>query len=699
METRVAWIDDVNVLTVMMEDTSLLLHQEESPIIYWQYMNKHFPTKVEEIINATTARLTFPEELPLGEDLILKCGEAEIPVYPRAIVRTKWFDTNYSALNSELGALYKKTNTTFAIWAPTATAIKLYLNNNSHIMNRQKNGIWKLKIDGDWHGYSYDYEIIVNGEIKRVNDPYAKAMLANSSKSVIVDFARTEMIQSNRPKIEKLQDAIIYELHVRDATIQEESGVLNRGKYLGLTEKSTTTPNGFSTALSYLKELGITHVQLLPINDFARVDELTPEKDYNWGYDPLFFQVPEGSYASTANDPITRLTECKKMIQTIHEEGISVILDVVYNHVFVMEESPFEKLVPGYFFRYHADGSLSNGTGVGNDFASEREMARKFIIDTIDFWLTEYKVDGFRFDLMGAMDIETMKQIQLRCAKEEIPIMLLGEGWELHTALAAEDKATSFQSHQLMGIRFFNDHFRDSLKGNLFDCHDTGYANGNGRFNERMPHLITGSALEEYGQPFVSELDQTINYVECHDNHTLWDRLLITNKHFTDTDRKKMHQIATAITLLSQGVPFIHAGQEWFRSKLGDENSYISGDKINQLDWKKREKENENIQFIKTLIALRKKYEVFRLPSKDEVRRRFHILDTPAPVFGFALFGIDEDFSIYINPTNEQYELQLPSTGTWKISATNDFNRDQQEIKGEFTSVGSYEVIVLKKSR
>ncbi|MCM3113401.1 type I pullulanase [Lederbergia lenta] len=699
MKTRAAWIDDVYVLTVIMEDISLLLHKEESPIIYWKYKNKHFPTKVEKIIDASTARLIFFEELPMGENLVLKWGEEEIPVYPGSIVRTNWFDKNYSALNTELGALYTKTSTTFSIWAPTATAIKLYLNSIGFLLNRQKNGVWKLKIDGDWHGYSYDYEIIVNGEIKRVNDPYAKAMLANSKKGVVVDFAKTEKIHSNRPKLQQLQDAIIYELHVRDATIQKESGVLNRGKYLGLTEKSTTTSNGFSTALSYIKELGITHVQLLPINDFARVNELNPINEYNWGYDPLYFQVPEGSYASSPKDPISRIMDSKKMIQSFHEEGISVILDVVYNHVFVMEESPFEILVPGYYFRYHADESLSNGTGVGNDLATEREMVRKFIIDTIDFWLNEYNVDGFRFDLMGAMDIETMKQIQERCAKEDVPIMLLGEGWELNTALAADKKATSFQSHQLMGIRFFNDRFRDSLKGNLFDHHDTGYANGNGRFNERMPHLVTGSAIEEYGEPYVSELDQTVNYVECHDNHTLWDRLLITNEQFSDAERKKMHQIATGITLLSQGIPFIHAGQEWFRSKLGDENSYISGDKINQLDWKKREQENENIEFIKTLIALRKKYDVFRLPSKEEVRRRFHILDTPVPVFGFALFGNEEDFSIYINPTKEHYELQLPSSGSWIISVTNDFQREQKEIKGEFTFIGPYELFVLKKSR
>ena len=323
--------------------------------------------------------------------------------------------------------------------------------------------------------FPYQYEVTVNGHTTRVNDPYSKALLVNSEKSVIVDLAKTNpdsFHKNTRPKQQHLQDAIIYELHVRDATIQEAGGFQNKGKFLGLTETNTATENGYSTGISYIKELGCTHVQILPINDFARVNELQSEKDYNWGYDPLYFQVPEGSYATAPENPISRIKECKEMIQSFHQVGLSVILDVVYNHVFVMEESAFEKIVPGYYFRYHNDGNLSNGTGVGNDFATERKMAQKFILDTIDFWLTEYRVDGFRFDLMGAMDIETMRKIRDRCAEESTPIMLLGEGWDLSTALPSEMKATSYNSNQLENIRFFNDYFRDSVKGNLFDTAD-----------------------------------------------------------------------------------------------------------------------------------------------------------------------------------------------------------------------------------
>ena len=697
-----AWIDDVFTLTAKVQNITTVMKEAETPAIFWEAMDKYFPVKLGDTIDDTTVSMTFVDELPMGEKLTLHWGELQLPIYPGAIVRTDWFDQHYSDLDTELGAKYGVNATTFSVWAPTATCVKLCLNEQVFSLKRGSRGIWESAITGNWHGFPYQYEVTVNGQTERVNDPYSKALLVNSEKSVVVNLAKTDPVnftETIRPK-QHLQDAIIYELHIRDATIQETAGVLNRGKFLGLTETNTATENGYSTGISYIKELGCTHVQLLPINDYARVDEKHPDKVYNWGYDPLYFQVPEGSYSTAPEDPVMRIKESKEMIQAFHRAGLSVILDVVYNHVFVMKESAFEKLVPGYYFRYHTDGTVSNGTGVGNDLATERKMMRKFILDTIDFWLTEYKVDGYRFDLMGAIDIETMRKIRDRCAEEATPIMLLGEGWELSTALAPEKKATSFNSSQLTDIRFFNDFFRDSLKGNLFDTSDKGYINGNGRFIERLPHLVTGSVLDKFGSPFVSEVNQTINFVECHDNHTLWDRLQLTNSQDSESKRKKMHQLATGITLLSQGVPFIHAGQEWFRSKKGDENSYISGDQINQLDWKMREEEDGNIQFIKSLIALRKKYSVFRLPTKEEIEKRFQILDAPKPVFGFTLLGDNENFAIYMNPTDTDFQLHLPSSGKWQVLATNHFpgQTDSQERDGEFTRINPFELIVLKKS-
>lgn len=710
MKRSVAWIDDVSLIHVDFKNRSknrsieTHLDETEKPQIFWQRKKKFFITEIIDKPKDGVVMLRLFEPLPLGEELVLLWGEIEIPVHPRAIVRTAWFEQHYTDTEATLGAVYTASATTFTLWAPTATSITLNLAQQSIKLERQAKGIWQKKVPGDWHRTPYTYDVRVNGQITRANDPYAKAMLANSEKGVVVDFSKTNpdyFYDETKPRVAHLQDSIIYELHVRDATIQAGSGVHNRGTFLGLTETATTTEKGFSTALNYVKALGVTHVQLMPINDFARVNELKPAEDYNWGYDPLYFQVPEGSYATDAQEPVTRIKECKEMVQAFHREGMSVILDVVYNHVFIIEESAFEQIVPGYYFRYKQDGTLSNGTGVGNDFASERVMGRKFILETIDFWLREYRVDGFRFDLMGIMDTETMKRVRARCDQEKTPIMLLGEGWDLPTALSADQKATSQQSHQLPGIRFFNDYFRDTVKGNLWSTGDQGYVNGAGRFREQLPHIVSGSSLQAFGHPFVSDVTQTINFVECHDNYTLWDQLERTNPHDTESVRKKMHQLATGITLLSQGVPFLHAGQEWFQTKQGDGNSYISGDAINQLDWHKREMESENITFIQTLITLRKKYDVFRLKSKQAINDRLYILTTPEPVGGFTLLGNNEDLVVYINPTNQTYPIRLPSSAQWDILATNDSTRRQTDsiIIGDTMKLKAYEFLVMLKPR
>ncbi|MBP3038541.1 type I pullulanase [Bacillaceae bacterium Marseille-Q3522] len=689
-----AWFDDVYKITLENIPTNNLENIE--------VRGGERTLQVEDVKwkNEHTAALMIAYPLSLEEKWHVNVNGQVIPIYARNIVRTKWFDDHYAATDCELGAQYSKNKTVFTVWAPTATALSLFLGEQKLTMTRGEKGIWQAETNGDWHGVAYDYEITINGHVERVNDPYTKGLLLNSKRGVVLDLQRTNsagVSQQQRPSVTQLQDAIIYELHVRDATISDDSGVKEKGKYAGLTEKNTMTKNGFSTGLSYLQQLGITHVQLLPVNDFARVDEQFSKDQYNWGYDPLYYQVPEGSYAKNAASPESRISECKEMIAAFHEHGISVILDVVYNHVFIMEESPFEKLVPGYYFRYHQDGTLSNGTGVGNDFASERKMARKFILDTIDYWLAEFRVDGFRFDLMGILDVVTMKQIRRRCDQEAHPILLLGEGWELPTALAPQQKASVYQSRQLEGIRFFNDLFRDTLKGNTFDLSDTGFVNGNGRFRERLPHLVTGSVLKEYGIPFTEQVTQVVNYVECHDNHTLWDRLLITNQSLQEKERKKIQQMATGLTLLSQGIPFLHAGQEWFRSKQGDGNSYLSGDSVNALRWEEREQEDVAVSFARALIQLRKEHRVFRLTSKEEIRNRVHFLQAPSPVFGYILFGVNVDIAVYANPASEPKNIELPSLGRWQWVISN--CKHGEETPGETVLLQPYEFLVVKKQR
>ena len=297
MINQVAWIDDVFILKVKVQNGPRMMTVADSPVIYWKSMDRYFPVKLDHAIDYETVRMTFAQELPMGEDLILHWGALRLPIYPGAIVRTDWFDKHYSHVDAELGAKYEPAETTFSVWTPTATSVNLVIKGKIHPLKRGDYGVWSSAIAGDLHGVPYQYEVTVNGQSNLVNDPYSKALLANSEKSVVVDLAKTNpsgFAETTRPK-HHLQDAIIYELHVRDTTIQKESGVLNKGKFIGLTETDTATKNGYSTGISYIKELGCTHVKLLPINDYARVNEINPENDYNWGYDPLFFQVPEGS--------------------------------------------------------------------------------------------------------------------------------------------------------------------------------------------------------------------------------------------------------------------------------------------------------------------------------------------------------------------------------------------------------------------
>ncbi|WP_096436217.1 type I pullulanase [Alteribacter populi] len=699
MKKSVAWIDDVRRLTVNTDHVHSLM--EAIPLL--SVDNDTHEGYVDDTHLSHTASIIFDIPLPIGKDVTLKWGRETFPVYAGSIVRTNWFEENYGTVDEPLGAAYYRDHTDFTVWAPTAKNVKLFLNNDYFDMKKNKKGVWSKSVEGDFHNFLYQFEVTINGKVVRVNDPYAKGVTANSNESVVVDLERTDPLGFRATSIPKTEteDAIIYELHVRDATISTNSGVKARGKFKGLTEEVTTTKSHHLTGLSYIKELGCTHIQLLPLNDFARVDDYEPEKNYNWGYDPLFFQTPEGSYATDVTDPSTRIIECKEMVDAFHKNGLSVILDVVYNHVFVKEKSPFHQLVPGYYFRYHGDGSPGNGTGVGNDLATERKMVRKFIVETVLFWLREYRVDGFRFDLMGAMDIQTIQQIRKICDEEDRPILLLGEGWDLDTPLFQDLKATTEKSHLLPGVSFFNDFFRDSMKGQLFFKHDQGFSNGHGRFIERLPQLVSGSCRDDYGDRRVEAPVQSINYVECHDNHTLWDRLQITNETESKEEKKHIHQIATGITLLSQGIPFIHAGQEWFRTKEGDENSYFSSDEINQLDWERRVKEKDNTFFIKSLIAIRKQYKVFRMKSKMEIQRRLHILPTPAPVFGYLLLGDDEDLAVFVNPTKKRYPLYLPSPGKWDklISNRKVTVSSTAFIIGDRSDIEAYELVVLKKSR
>ncbi|MDT9024965.1 type I pullulanase [Rossellomorea sp. YC4-1] len=546
-----------------------------------------------------------------------------------AVIRTEEFDQRFYYDGDDLGVTYQEGCTVFKVWSPTATEVRLKLKSPDdeeiqYPFERVEKGVWECKVNTDVDRYYYTILTCINLVWDELIDPYAKSISYDSEWGCVVNLGRIEGPSSLAP-LPSPTDAVIYELNVRDFSAQKESGMKFAGKYRAFTEKGTSTPKGFSSGIQYLKELGITHVELLPVNDFDGVTDHPSDKSYNWGYNPLFFNAPEGSYSLKPEDPYERINELKSVINSLHEENIRVILDVVYNHVFIREDSSFEKLVPGYFFRHDENGLPSNGTGVGNDFASERLMARKFIVDSILYWIKEYGVDGFRFDLMGILDTKTMTTIREEVDKVLPGAIIIGEGWDLNTPLPPHQKANLRNAHQLQGIGQFNDWFRDTIKGSTFNLYDKGFALGHGHLEQKVELVLTGSVGMKNGERgLFKEPTQSVNYVESHDNHTLWDKMKACLNEDEETLMNR-HKLATTMVLLSQGIPFIHAGQEFYRTKKGIENSYNSPVEINQLDWTRREEFDDVVQYVKALIQIRKSHGAFRFQNSGLIREHVEV--------------------------------------------------------------------------
>ncbi|MBO9130879.1 type I pullulanase [Bacillus sp. 165] len=600
-----------------------------------------------------------------------------------AVIRTKEFDDAYFYTGDDLGVTYKKEHSTFKVWAPSAAKVKvrLYEKNLSHQefeMERMQNGVWSCTILQDCEGMLYTFLVCVNLVWREAVDPYAKSVSVNGEYGVVIDFSKVKAAShALPPRLSNFTDAVIYEAHIRDLTIDQSSGVCMKGKYLGLTEEHTAASDGMVTGLAYLKNLGITHLELLPFNDFAGVDELDPSKLYNWGYNPLHFNAPEGSYSTDPEDPYTRIRELKNMIQALHINGIHVVMDVVYNHVYIRELSSFEKIVPGYYFRHDANGMPSNGTGVGNDIASERRMVRKFIIDSVLYWIREYGIDGLRFDLMGILDYETMNAIRRAVDEIDTSILIIGEGWELNTPLPVDQKASLLNAAKMPRIAHFNDRFRDIIKGNTFHVYDKGYAFGNYAYHEEVKRLLAGSIpLKMQESSLFLEPNQTVNYVESHDNYTMWDKICISNKEETDEMRRRRHLLATSMVLLAQGIPFLHSGQEFYRTKNGIENSYNAPDDVNRLDWQRMRQYVQTVEYVKGLIALRKSHGAFRLPSAALIQKHMRFIDCNnimmCELNNIGEFGVWNKLVVLFNINIQQQQVFLPEKGEWQILANHE---------------------------
>lgn len=575
-------------------------------------------------------------------------------------VRSNDFD-NYFSYDGELGALYEKEGTLLRVWTPTAKSVEVWIYADDSFkgpstkieMVQKPKGIFEAYLPGDQHGTIYVYKILFLNNRESISvDPYARATTVNGMKSVIADLNRTnpDGWGERLPAFGLPEEAIIYELHIRDFSISETSGIVNKGKFLGLTEKNTQNASGRKTGLDYLIDLGITHIQILPMFDYATVDEANlTEPQYNWGYDPLNYNVPEGSYSTDPFDPFNRIFELKQMIRTLHDNGLRVIMDVVYNHVYDPKDQALERTVPGYFYRYNADGSLANGTGVGNDTASERHMMRKYIIDSVKYWAKEYHLDGFRFDLMGIHDSVTMNAIREALDKIDPSIIIIGEGWEMSTPLPEDLKASQKNAQAMPRIAHFNDSIRVALKGSDFgDEKDRGFISGKNYLEDLLLRNIKGAMHLSSRSSYVDP-EQVIQYVEAHDNLTLYDKLLRSNPDDSEEVRIKRHTLATSIVLLSQGVPFIHGGQEFLRTKAGVANSYQSPDEINQFEWERVTTFQESVAYVKGLIALRKSEYLFRLHTHEEIDTHFTMLSENFNIVAFSLTNSEKKYIVIFN--------------------------------------------------
>ena len=590
-----------------------------------------------------------------------------------------------------LGPDYTPGGTCLRLWAPTAEAVTVTLYHkgdggavlDTKPLVRGAQGVWSVWLPGDQHGRYYTFAVTVDGITRETGDPYARAAGVNGVRSMIVDLARTAPSgweRDVRPTIPPAQRTV-WEVSVRDFSQDTASGVRPawRGKYMAFTQQGTTLHGDgiHPTCLNYLKRLGVKYVQLMPIFDFGSVDEAKPLlRQYNWGYDPTNFNVPEGSYSTDPTRGEVRIRECREMIAALHAAGIGVVMDVVYNHTY-RTENPLNDTVPYYFFRQNPDGSFSNGSGCGNEFASERPMARRYLIDSILYWAKEYHIDGFRFDLMGLYDAESINAV--RTALDALPggrdILLYGEPWQggasqLHRYEA--NKANLAMLNERVGI--FCDDTRDAIKGGCFDAREPGYVEGKPGSFWDIGAAVAAWCRSDRLPPHAPS--QIVSYVSAHDNFTLWDKLLCVRyekPEFTarDTAALAQNRLAAGIYLTSFGLPFMQAGEEFARTKKGVGNSYRSSPALNRLDWNRAEQYHALVDYYRGLLALRAAFP--RLGSTDRhAPEALQFFALEQPLVGWMLPAVWGDgaawsaLCVFYNPTDTTRTVPLPA-GQWKL--------------------------------
>lgn len=619
------------------------------------------------------------------------------------------FDKIYG-YDGDLGAIYSKDKCKFILWAPTAENVQLALYGDNgydfdceakevYTMSKGINGTWIVEINGDFNGQFYNYLININGKISEVVDPYAKAVGVNGNRGMVIDLNTTNpegWEKDTKPELKSATDSIIYEAHVRDLSIDETSGISNeyKGKFKALTIWDSCIPGTtVKTVVNHIKDMGFTHIHLLPAFDFGSIDENKLEQpQFNWGYDPKNYNVPEGSYSTNPYLGDVRIKEFKEMVKALHEAGIRVVMDVVYNHTYNLD-SCLNNAVPGYYYRQDENGEYSDASACGNETASERYMFRRYMVDSVVYWAKEYHIDGFRFDLMGIHDIETMKLIREELNKIDSSIIMYGEGWTggsspLKEELAALKKNT--YKFDKLQIAAFSDDCRDGVKGHVFYDEETGFVNGKDGLEETIKFAVVASTHHKdidkenivYSNEFwANEPYQTINYASAHDNYTLWDKLQISIPNCTEEELIAMNKLIAGIILTSQGISFVHAGEEMARTKEDEEgklveNSFESSDKVNKIYWDRKVKYKDLFEYYKGLISLRKEYKAFRMNTNEEIKENIHFLkkgvnfsENNLVAYIIDAKNIDikcEKIAVIINANNKDVDVELEESN-WHV--------------------------------
>ncbi len=599
---------------------------------------------------------------------------------------------------NDLGVIYSPSKTSVRIWAPTASKVRFNLYEEgltgrpaeSFYMQNDRDGTWTLVLDGDRKNLYYTIQAKISGNWNiEVPDPHAKAAGVNGKRGMITDLRETDppgWENDRGPVPEAFTDMVIWEVHVRDFSIHPASGMKHKGKYLAFTESGTVSPDGESTGIDHLKELGVTHVHLLPVFDFATVDESKPDqKDYNWGYDPLNYNLPEGSYSTDPFRGNVRIKEFKEMVMSLHNNGIGVIMDVVYSHMYEAGSSPFEQLAPHYFFRKRADGSYWNGSGCGNETASERQMMRSFMSESLKYWAEEYHIDGFRFDLMGLHDIDTMNHIRKVLDKVNPGIFIYGEGWTASDSpLPKSKRAVKANAGKMDRIALFSDDIRDGIRGIWSNRDDKGFMGGAGNMSESVKFGVVAATYHtqiDYSRvihsnsPWADSGDRAVSYVSCHDNPSLWDIITMKCRSGSKAERLDIQKLANAIVLTSQGVPFLHAGEEIARTKNGEHNTYNMPDHINQIDWGNKEKFNDVFSFFRDLVKMRKNHPAFRMTDQRMITEHLKFIPVKDErIIGFRISGNAnddnwKDILVYYSSKPVKAKTKVPA-GEWIVVAT-----------------------------